>query len=49
MSDATPQPFTVHVPDELVARLDARAQAEGSTRVAVAEAALARGLQPDQR
>lgn len=36
--------LTVQVPAELIARLDARATAEGTTRVAVAEAALARGL-----
>lgn len=36
--------LTVLAPAELVARLDERAAAEGSTRAAVAEAALARGL-----
>jgi len=41
--------LTLQAPVELVARLDERAAAEGSTRAAVAEAALARGLPPDAR
>jgi len=37
--------LTLQAPAELVARLDARAAAEGSTRAAVAQSALARGLE----
>jgi len=39
--------LTLHAPAELVARLDERAAAEGSTRAAVAVAALERGLGHD--
>lgn len=39
--------LVVHAPAALVAEIDARATAEGSTRAAVVEAALGRGLKPD--
>lgn len=41
--------LTVQAPADLIARLDARAEAEGSTRGAVAQAALARGLDEPSR
>jgi len=41
--------LVVHAPAAIVAEIDARAAAEGSSRTAVAEAALLRGLQLDER